>query len=507
MEKFEKQVQFLVDLYKSKNLSKAEVLSKKLIKENPRVAILYNILGLVLADQNKIDEAMSSYTKGIKVNPEFAMIYNNIGTLYRLKGDHINSEIYFKKSVSLNNKIAEPHNNLGNLYSILNRNDESMKSFKNAINTNPNFFWAHYNLGILNTSLGNFIDAQKNFQECLKYNPNFFPAHRSLSRVTTYKNNNEHLNVMKKIFSDAKIDENNKTDLGFALGKASEDIKDFGSAFNYYKKANDIKRNKIRFSLYDEQNNFDNIKKIFTKELFNKFENLGFKNSSPIFIVGMPRSGTTLIEQILSSHKEVFGLGELDLIPELFLKYNNSDPNALNLEKLGMEYINEVKIISNNSSKFTDKLPVNFKWIGFIKLILPNSKIVHCYRNPRDNCLSIFKNYFVKSQLNFAYNMKEIIEYYKLYKDLMNYWNLVLPKFVLNINYEEIVNNFEAEIMSLLKNCNLSWDKNSLEFYKNKRAIKTASDTQARKKIYKSSINSWRNFKKELEPFFKGFYD
>jgi len=173
------------------------------------------------------------------------------------------------------------------------------------------------------------------------------------------------------------------------------------------------------------------------------------------------------------------------------------------LKEIGQEYIDKLNNLSNNSEKVSDKLPINFKWIGFIKLILPNSKIIHCVRNPRDNCISIFKNYFTNTSLNFAYNLEEISEFYNLYNDLMKHWKNILPKFVIDIKYEKIIQNPEQQIRNLLKLCNLSWNDNCLKFYNNKRAIKTASDTQARRKIYKSSVDSWKNYEKNLGEVFK----
>ena len=170
---------------------------------------------------------------------------------------------------------------------------------------------------------------------------------------------------------------------------------------------------------------------------------------------------------------------------------------------LNSKYINKLKSLSDNSEVVTDKLPINFKWVGLIKLILPNSKIVHCIRDPKDTCISIFKNYFANPDLNFAYNLEDISEFYNLYNDLMKHWKNTLPKFVIDIKYEKIIQNPKQQIRSLLKACNLNWNDKCLKFYNNKRVIKTASDIQARKKIYKSSIDSWLNYKKYLEEVFK----
>ena len=514
MENLKKKIQLLLNLYRSKKLSEAELLNKKLIRNHSKVVNLYNVLGLILVEQKKIDEAIVYYEKGIKIEPDYAVIYNNLGSAYQLKENYQKAENYFKKSIDLDRKMPESQNNLGNLYLILNKHQEAIVCFKKALTNDPKFFISHYNLGIVYKNIGKFEEAKKHLKQAVKLNAYFFTAHRILSQLTKYTKNDEHFIFLKKNYEDSKINNKQKTEIAFALGKASEDIKDFGKAFQYYEEGNDFRRKNILFSIENEKEEFINIKKIFNRNFFGKFEQSGNLDSTPIFIIGMPRSGTTLVEQILSSHPKVFGGDELNFLPFLINKhfYNKKEKIFLeniitidrnNFKNIGQEYINNLKSLSNNSERVTDKLPINFKWIGLIKLILPNSKIVHCVRNPRDTCISIFKNYFTNPSLNFAYNLEEISEFYNLYNDLMNYWKNTLPKFVIDIKYEKIIQNPKQQIYSLLKSCNLSWNDSCLKFYNNKRAIKTASDIQARKKIYESSVNSWKNYEKYLGEVFK----
>jgi len=188
----------------------------------------------------------------------------------------------------------------------------------------------------------------------------------------------------------------------------------------------------------------------------------------------------------------------------LIKNIENLDVKLLN--KIAKNYIQTLKKISNSSEKVTDKLPINFKWIGLIKCIFPNSIIIHCIRNPKDTCFSIYKNYFVNTNLDFAYNLTDLCKYYNLYIDLMKHWKKIMPKSIIDVKYENIVNNPEKEIKKLIKSCKLNWDKNCLKFYNNKRYIKTASDTQVRRKIYKSSLDSWKNYKSDLESVFKTFF-
>ena len=393
---------------------------------------------------------------------------------------------------------------MGTLLRILNKYEDAIKFFQKSISLDKKFFWGYYNLAISYTAIGNFQEATRYLQKTIELNPFFCPAHRSLSRLTSYKKNDPHLSIMRKLYTDKRIQNNQKKELAFSLGKAYEDIKDFSSSFHYYNEGNYLHRKSIEFDIKTEKNILNTIKKIYNKDLFENFKNSGCNDKSAIFILGMPRSGTTLTEQIISNHSEVYGADELNNIPNLAKPVDKIvNCTKENLKMLGEKYINDVKKISNNSKFITDKLPINFMWIGFIKLILPNSKIIHCMRDSRDNCFSIFKNFFPSTNLNFAYDLNEIVEYYNLYLEMMKHWRTVLPGFINDINYEKIVQSPENEIRSLIKKSDLNWEDNCLEFYKSKRIIKTASDIQVRKKLYNTSINFWKNYENDLGSFFK----
>ena len=518
MEKLKEEITSVVKIYESRDFDKAKAACKKLIENNPKVAFLYNLLGLILVEEKKIDEAISSFKEGLKIDPNYAMIYNNMGLLFvneKTIRNKIKAETYYKKAISLDKNIAEPHNNLGSLYNSLEKYNEAIKSYKKAIEINSKFSYSYYNLGSLYITTGQFNDAKINLKEAIKLNPNFYEAHRALSRITKYTSDEEHFNILKNLYKNFKSNNlEHKINLSFSLGKAYEDLEDFDKSFDHYQEANKLFKNKIKFSLKEEKLKFQEIKDTYNLKLLDKFKNSGYQESSPIFIVGMPRSGTTLVEQILSSHSEVFGAGERIIIVKLLQKYFGEKNLSLFFEDdknfnkdlfsiIGKEYVSAIKNISDNSSRFTDKLPENFFWIGLIKLILPNAKILHCSRDPRDNCFSLFKNYFPNNSLDYSYNLHNVVEYYNLYYDLMNYWKNLFPKFIFEVKYENLVSNTEKEIRSMLNFCDLQWDNKCLDFYKNKRAVKTASDVQARNKIYSSSINLWKKY----ENFFKLYFD
>ena len=319
---------------------------------------------------------------------------------------------------------------------------------------------------------------------------------------------------MAKIFQ-SNLDENNsKMQLSFALAKAYEEKNDFKSAAKVLILGNKIRRKSFDFDISFEVKQFELLKKNFSKSFFHKHILSGFKSKQPIFIVGMPRSGTSLVEQIIASHPEVYGAGELaylanvvnkyfkQIVPEDFFKAVNFSDSSI-FANIGKDYVNSINLISNNSNYVTDKMPVNFRLIGFIKIALPNAKVIHCMRSSKDICLSIYKNFFGQEVMPWAYDQKELAIYYNNYVHLMDHWNEILPNYIYNIQYEDLISNQEDETRKLIEFCQLSWDDSCLKFYNNKRTVSTASVNQVRKNIYKSSINSWKNYENELADLFK----
>ena len=516
MKNIKEQIENLLNLYKSGDLVKAEQITKKLISKNKDIVFLYNLLGLILAGQKKTNEAIEQYEKGLKVDPKFSIIYNNLALIFfsQKSEESIKKAIeYYKKSIFLDTKIPEPHNNLGNLYNSIGNYDEAINCYIKALSINSNFSFAHYNLGSVYITLGKFNEAKEHLRTTVKIDRNFTQAHRLLSRIINYTKAENHLVELLELYRNIN-NEDKKIDLCFALGKAHEDMNDFTKSFKYYKEANYLSKKKNNFILSLEKEKFKNIKNIFNKKLYKKSLKKGYIKFSPIFIVGMPRSGTTLVEQILSTHDNVFGCDEIEFIPNLIKKYYGKSYSEFEFnklynfdnkifEKIGEEYYEMVKKISNNSKRITDKLPINFLSIGFINLILPNSKIIHCSRDSKDNIISIFKNYFPDGKINYSSNLNNIIEYYNCYKNIMKYWNTLLPNYIYNIKYEKLVSKTSNETKNLLKFCDLGWQDKCLKFYKNQRPIKTASDVQVRNKVYTTSIGSWKKYKNEVSEVFK----
>ena len=509
----EKEAQIILNYFKARDYISAEVKAKKLIKKFPNFQAVYNLLGLCLQSQKKFLEAIKYYKIAIQNNPNFFVVINNLGLTYHNMYDLKNAQHYYERAIEINPKFTHPISNLGNVKKELNNYEEAIKCYKLAISIDNKLYIVLHNLGMAYQALGKFEESKKYFESVLKINSKFTRADRSLSMSLKYDINNPHLKIMENKIKDQSLNNFQKIELYFGLGKAYEDIKNYKKSFENYKLGNKIKRDTIKYQINDDVKLFKNIKNSFSNINFQNLENVGNKSNKMIFILGMPRSGTTLVEQIIANHKNVYGAGELrdltQIIKENFLvndkikfpeKFNIKDQNFFS--NMGTKYLENLDRYNTNKNYITDKAPLNFKWIGLIKLILPKSKIIHCTRDPKDICLSLFKNIF-EGQLNFSYNLEEVGEYHKLYQNLMEFWKQLLPDFIYDISYEKLVENQEFESRKLLDFCNLDWDKNCLTFYKNKRGIITASFAQARKPIYKNSVKSWQKYENELLPLFK----
>ena len=298
--------------------------------------------------------------------------------------------------------------------------------------------------------------------------------------------------------------------LNFALGKAFDDLGEGEEAFKCYIEGNRLYRKTLSFNIADEKKLFLRFKKMFDRDFFKKREGFGCSDSTPIFILGMPRSGSTLIEQILSSHPDIFGAGELSFTRRIvqtkmssnldsMIPYTASRLKIDDVAKMGNEYVTRIRKLAPKAKFITDKMPANFLFIGMIKLMLPNAKIIHSVRSPEDTCLSIFKQNFIGTH-DYAYDMTELGQYYRLYSDIMNHWHTQFPGVIYDIKYEHLIANQEDETRKLLKFCNVEWDDNCLNFHKTARDVHTASNVQVRQSIYSSSVAGWRRYEKQLQP-------
>jgi len=324
---------------------------------------------------------------------------------------------------------------------------------------------------------------------------------------------------MESLFARQGLARDDRTQLAFALGKAYEDLGNYDKSMEFVIEATQLKRDSYDYSIAESREQFDRIRQVFSPDFFSSHRDSGDPDRTPIFILGMPRSGTSLVEQILASHPDVYGAGELKDLGRVLASLRTSDrhrPSIIPQELLeldvkafaglGKQYIDRIRGYSADAKFIIDKMPGNFLRIGFIRTILPNARVIHCTRNPMDNCLSILKTH-LKHSHGYANDMSELGQYYRMYLELMDYWRDTLPGFVYDQSYEDMVKSDKEQINNLLQHCGLDWNDACLDFHKTRRKVQTASNTQVRRPIYKDSVQLWKRYERQLEPLRAAIYD
>tara|TARA_B100000131_G_scaffold148018_1_gene143846 strand:+ start:1444 stop:3090 length:1647 start_codon:yes stop_codon:yes gene_type:complete len=484
----------------SKNFSKAENLLIKALIYNNSAEFNY-ILGNTLKIQDKNDEAIIAYKKSLALNENFSEAYNNLANVQKKIERFDDALLNYKNAIRSKEDNIEAYYNLANLFKSLKNYDEAIKNYKNVIKLNPNFSDAYNNIGTIYSILGKFNDAREFYLKSIKINKFFAEPYKNYVQLSKIDQKDEVFEILKEIVKKKDLDEEQKEVFFYSISKIYFDVGDDDLAFKYLNLANKLKLTKYDYSFNKEKKEFKKIKEFFSQKKIINLKNFKKNKITPIFILGMPRSGTSLIEQIISNHSEVHGAGELDLLPITVKNsdWKNSNDFEETLQKVRKNYLEKISLLSNKNY-ITDKLPGNFKRIGFILNAIPDSKIIHLERNPMAICWSNYKSNFNSTGMAFTLNQEFTAMYYLLYRDLMKFWKEKYSEKIINVNYESFVENFEEEIKKLFDQLNLKWEKQLYDFHKNERPVETASLIQVRSKIYKKSSEQWKNYKKHLKP-------
>ncbi len=458
-----------------------------------------------------MQQAETIYRQVLDINPNHADVNHLLGVLLGEVGNYAQAVELISRAIAMAPDQPLYHYNLGNVFRDLGRLEEAVASYRKALAIEPDFAMAHNNLGNVFRDLGRLEEAVASYRETLAIEPDFAMAHRNMATIKKHSKYDDDIKAMEETYARAEISDNQRMYLAFGLGKAFEDLQQYETAFDFFLEGNTIKRRTQGYPIEEQETFFNELREIFDSSLFEKYQSAGCKDETPIFILGMPRSGTTLVEQILASHPHVHGVGEIETLSQVAsnrftgltgaaLAESIRRCDAIEFERIGIEYIAAIRKYSKKARFVTDKMLSNFQYIGLIKLILPHAKVIHCRRNPQDNCMSIFKCFFASKNLAYAYDLSELGRYYNRYRDLMKHWHSVLPGFLYSVQYEDMVANQVEQTSGLLEHCDLEWDDACLEFFKSDRPVKTASAEQVRRPIYKDSVQSWKRYEKQLAP-------
>ncbi len=510
---------------------------------NPRLVQTHNNLGIVLRNLGKLEQAAAQFEQVIAladhanacnrladVRKELGQLdqaeamheralalmphaHNNLGNMLREQGKVDQAVARYQQALALKPDYAEAHNNLGIVLVGQNRLDEAVARFEQAIALRSDLVETYKNLGAASCSKASSTRRRARYDQALALRPDYAEVHYHRTELKTFQAGDTDLAALETLAAEGdRLPPGKMLFAHFALSKALEDVGDYPRAFEHLLKANALRRREVDYDEAACLETFRDIADVFDAGLLERFAGVGDPSPVPIFVLGMFRSGSTLVEQILASHPQVHAAGELKAMDRVLRSVSGSDgrpvpfPQCMGqfdsegLRRLGQAYLAKLPALGEGETRVTDKTPLNFVYVGLIRLILPNARIIHTMRNPVDTCVSCFSRYFALDA-TFSFDLAELGRYYRAYHELMAHWRTVLPAgAMLDVSYEEVVDNLEEQARRLIDFCGLPWDDRCLSFHKTSRPIATASNVQVRRPVYRSSVERWRRYEAYLQP-------
>ena len=494
------------------NLEEAEKHLRQILGVDPDDPRALRMLGNIALEANRHKAARRMLRRAVELQPDFAPGWNDLANVYMKTDDYGQALEAVGRAIELDPSLAMIHVTRGNILTRAQRHEESLDAYRDALEINSVNVAALSGMGHVLKTIGRQDDAIASYRECIVAHPYFGEAYWSLANLKTFRFSPEEVETMERMVADENLPDEARVNFQLSLGKHYENEKDFDRAFEHYRQGNDLRRQHEMYDPVQTQVIHDRIIKVFDREFLQERKDWGDPDPSPILIVGLPRSGSTLIEQILASHSMVEGTMELPDLSRVILdmarvgkagrprKEYPETAKLLDEEEagaLGRRYLETTRRYRTDKPFFIDKMPNNFPSIGLLDLILPNARVIDARRHPLDSCLGSYKQLFFKGQ-SFTYEQFELGHYYLQYRRMMDHWNEVLPGKVLEVNYEDMVNDQETQTRRLLAYCGLPWEDQCLRFYETDRAINTASSEQVRQPIYRGALNFWRNYEPHL---------
>ena len=533
-----------IKFHTNKNYIKAEVLYNKVLSSEPTNYEAIRHLGILYQDLEQYEKAYNYFLQALKVNPKGFQALSNLATIHMENKNYELAHKCLSQSFKINSSYVPTINNLAGYYHKINDPKNAIHYSQLSIKIqpgNPIALDQYAKALIINNRPEEAIDIleklNKNFPDNDNFKHNLSTAYREIGEFkkankissegfkNDYKNiayllgytkdkknklKEEHINYYDHLLAEKELKSEDKTLICHSFFEYFKNQSDYKKAGSYLTKGNNAQYALKEFNLESENKFFNKLKSIFSKKIDFEFEDK-INKQIPIFVCGMPRSGTTLCEQILSSHSKITGAGELDYLAEVLdfrliqpteNQINNLEfiiKNQDSLKTAREQYLDKLsKRDKGDSIYICDKMPHNFIFIGLIKLILPEAKIIYCKRDPIDNCFSLYSHKFVEVSHQYSYNQKMLVQYYKLHQDLMKFWFKKHADDIFILDNEELVNNQETVSKKLIEHCELEWEEQCLDFHKNKRQVRTASIEQVRKPINNKSIGAWKKYEDYL---------
>ena len=501
-----------VALHQNGALAQAESLYLQILARDPSHFAARHLLGVLRYQQERSSEALALITAALEINPGFAEAHSNQGAVLKSLGRLDEALAAYERALALNPELAVALNGRGATLSDLNRLEEALASYNQALAIALDFATALGNRGQVLQYLGKLEAARADFQRALTLDPGLTNVYLDYVDLAPVAPTDPHLKAMETL-AQTSLSDTGRLQLDFALAKAYGDLGDQDAGFRRLLSGNALKRGRIRYDEAAALGYFDRIEAIFTPELLRLKEKLGggSPSAAPIFILGMMRSGSTLVEQILASHPKVHGAGELRTFTRLTETVRDGDGNLMAypefvpgldagaLSQFAAHYLAEIRSLSP-APHVTDKMPENFFFAGLIHLVLPQARIIHTVRDPVDTCVSCFSKLFTAEQ-NHTYDLAELGRYYRRYQKLMAHWRKVLPPGrMLEVQYEDVVADFETQARRIIAYCGLDWEPRCLDFHATERPVRTSSVAQVRQPLYPGAVGRAHRYEAFLGP-------
>lgn len=502
----------VTSLINENRLFVAEQICRRFLTEHPKHAEAMRLLASVGSQLQILDDAEFLLESCVEFEPTFnGARLDYVMVLHKRQKFQKSLEqaqhLYKIDSNNVNYKVA-----LAAQYEAVGNFSEALSIYDSVVQIHPNLHGVYSARGHALKTVGQTNDAIASYQKAYQITPSFGDAYWSLANLKTYTFSDDELTGMRGQLELDGIATEDKFHLCFALGKALEDREMFAESFAYYDQGNRLKLETTTYSSEQMESQVEEQKRLFDAGFFESRRGSGSSSNAPIFVVGLPRAGSTLLEQILASHSQVDGTRELANIIGLANQLNrgrrkNGEPypsilaslKPEQLKKLGDDFIEDTLFHRQGGVYFIDKMPNNFRHIPLIKLILPNAKIIDARREPMACCFSGFKQLFSEGQ-EFSYGLDNIGRYYRAYVDVMSHWDTVLPGQILRVQHEDVVDDLEAQVRRLLDFCDLPFEQQCLDFHQTERAVRTPSSEQVRQPIYQSGLSQWKNYDEFLQP-------
>ena len=496
-----------------RKLYQAENLCRKFLQRHSHHPEAMRLLAKIATELQILDDAEFLLDSVLTFEPTHNVArFDYIGVLYKKQ--------QFEQAYTQAQKLLETDpqnpgyiNTYANQCAAIGNYAQAIEQYQQAQQMLPDSEGIVLSLGHAYKAIGEQDKAIEAYSKAATLRPQFGDAYWSLANLKTYRFSDQQIDQMQTLEADTMLDPTDRIHLCFALGKALEDKKSFDNAFSYYHQGNQLKSARLNYCKKQMQQAFDDQKAFFSPEYIAGSPRSDCQDKAPIFIVGLPRAGSTLIEQILASHSQIDGTLELQHIMALAHRLDGrrkkteqgnypqklTDFDSQRLALLGQEYIDQTQVHRKGAPYFTDKMPNNFRHIGLIKQILPNAKIIDARRDAMSCCFSGYKQLFAEGQ-EFSYNLEDIGHYYRGYVDLMDHWHQVFPGEILTVNYQDIVNDLETQVKRIVDYLELPFEQQCINFHQTKRTVRTASSEQVRQPIYRSGLAPWKPFEEQLKP-------